>query len=223
MIETLVPAAVAAVEAFEDPPDAGLYPQEQAAVAGAVDKRRREFGTARWCARQAMARLGVEPVAVLSGPKREPLWPAGVVGSITHCAGYRAAALARASDIVTIGIDAEPNEPMPDGVLGTVSLPGEAAAVAALLAADPAVRYDRLLFCAKEAVYKAWYPLAGRWLGFEDAEITLVPDGTFQARLLVPGPVLPTGELRGFAGRWLAERGLLLATIAATASLTGPP
>ena len=115
-----------------------------------------------------------------------------------------------------MGIDAEPNEPMPDGVLTTVALPVEVGAVAELLAGYPAVRYDRLLFCAKEAVYKAWYPLARRWLGFEQAEITLVPDGTFRARLLVPGPAVPGGELRGFAGRWAADQGLLVAVIAAT-------
>ena len=59
------------------------------------------------------------------GAKREPLWPAGVVGSITHCDGYRAAAVARATDLATVGIDAEPHEPLPDGVLAAIALPAE--------------------------------------------------------------------------------------------------
>jgi 4'-phosphopantetheinyl transferase EntD len=80
------------------------------------------------------------------------------------------------------------------------------------------VPWDRLLFCAKEAVYKAWFPLAGRWLGFEEAAITFAPDaGTFSARLLVPGPAVGGGPLDGFSGRWLARGGLLLAAIAVPA------
>jgi 4'-phosphopantetheinyl transferase EntD len=71
-----------------------------------------------------------------------------------------------------------------------------------------------MLFCAKETVYKAWFPLTGRWLGFEQAAITIDPsDGTFTARLLVPGPEVDGRELTAFAGRWLARRGLILTAI----------
>jgi 4'-phosphopantetheinyl transferase EntD len=90
-------------------------------------------------------------------------------------------------------------------VLDLVALPGERA----MMSTWSGHSFDRLLFCAKEAVYKAWYPLAARWLGFEEAEVTVDPGaGTFAARLLVPGPVT------GFAGRWLARDGLMLTTIA---------
>jgi 4'-phosphopantetheinyl transferase EntD len=79
--------------------------------------------------------------------------------------------------------------------------------------------WDRLLFCAKEAVYKAWFPLTGQWLGFAVADITIdATDGTFSARLLVPVPALdgaPLGD--GFAGRWLASDDLLLTAIAVPA------
>ena len=77
----------------------------------------------------------------------------------------------------------------------------------------PGPNWDRLLFCAKESVYKAWFPLTGRWLGFEGAEITLDPAGTFTARLLEPGPAAGGRELTGFEGRWLARAGLILAAI----------
>ena len=168
-----------------------LFPEEEALLARAVDKRRREFATARDCARGALAALGVAPVPILRGERGAPQWPPGIVGSITHCAGYRAAAVARASDVLTIGLDAEPDEMLPDGVLGSVSLPGERERLRDLAAAAPGTCWDRLLFSAKESVYKAWFPLTGRWLGFEDADITIdAADGTFEARLLTAAPMV---------------------------------
>jgi 4'-phosphopantetheinyl transferase EntD len=215
MIEKILPAGVASAEAFTDPPDIVLFPEEQALLARAVDKRRREFATARSCARRALADLGVAPAPILRGERGAPQWPPGIVGSITHCAGYRAAAVARADDIVTIGLDAEPNGALPDGVLDVVSLPDERARLRDLAAAAPGTSWDRLLFCAKETVYKAWFPLAGRWLGFEDADITInATEGTFEAHLLVPAPTVGGCPLAGFTGSWLACDGLILTTIA---------
>ncbi|MEV0425895.1 4'-phosphopantetheinyl transferase superfamily protein [Micromonospora sp. NPDC050495] len=223
MIEELLPAGVAAAEAYDDPAEARLLPAEEALVGGAVEKRRREFTTGRHLARRALAELGVPPVALLAGPRREPRWPDGTVGSITHCAGYRAAVAARAGTLLSTGIDAEPNEPLPAGVLDSIALPEERSRVAELLRREPAVRWDRLLFSIKESVYKAWYPLTGRWLDFEEADVTVDPAaGTFRARLLVPPPALPDGRpLGGFTGRWLARRGLVLAAIAVP--VAGPP
>jgi 4'-phosphopantetheinyl transferase EntD len=202
VIEKILPPGVACAEASADQPGAVLFPGEEAALARAVDTRRREFTMGRVCARAALAALGVTAGPIPVGEHGAPRWPPGIVGSITHCAGYRAAAVARASDIVTIGLDAEPDEALPDGVLTTVSLLGELARLRDLAAATPGTSWDRLLFSAKEAVYKAWFPLAGRWLGFKDADITLNPaDGTFAVRLMIPGPAINGSPLAGFAGR----------------------
>jgi 4'-phosphopantetheinyl transferase EntD len=215
VIEKILPAGVAYAEAFTDQPDIVLFPEEEALLARAVDKRRREFATARGCARRALADLGVAPAPILRGERGAPQWPPGIVGSITHCAGYRAAAVGRASDILTIGLDAEPNEPLPDRVIDVVSLPAERALLRDLAAGAPGTCLDRLLFTAKETVYKAWFPLTGRWLGFEDADITInAADGTFEARLLIPAPTVGGSPLRGFTGSWLACDGLILTTIA---------
>jgi len=217
MIEPLLPPEVTVVEMFGDAPDAMLFPDEEAVVAKAVDKRRREFATVRACARQALARLGVPPVPILPGHRGAPQWPAGTIGSMTHCAGYRAAAVARARDLVTIGIDAEPHEPLPDGVLDVISSDEERAALRALAAQAPQVHWDRLLFSAKESVYKAWFPLTGSWLGFEEAHLVVdAPTGTFDARLLVPGPVVAGRQVDRFAGRWLVAGGLVCTAIAFT-------
>ena len=218
MIADLLPPEVIAVEAFEDPPGVILFPEEEALLARAMDKRRREFTTARHCARTALGRLGVPPAPLLPGVKGAPQWPAGVVGSITHCDGYRAAAVARDQDVVTLGLDAEPAGPLPDGVLRLVSSEGERAWLRDFAQARPDVCWDRLLFSAKESVYKAWFPLAGRWLDFTEASVTVDPDaGTFSAALLVPGPVARGRTLAGFCGRWMTGRGLVLTAIAVPA------
>ncbi|GIH27691.1 4'-phosphopantetheinyl transferase [Acrocarpospora phusangensis] len=208
MIEKILPSWVASAEAFDDPAEATLFPEEERYIAPAVAKRRREFTTARHCARRAMARLGVPPAPIVPGERGAPGWPPGVVGAMTHCDGYRAAALSL--EAVTIGIDAEPNAPLPDGVLDVVALPAERLALGDMHRdMHGGVHWDRLLFSAKESVYKAWFPLARRWLGFEEAEIELDPAGTFRARLLVPGP----RGLTGFDGRWLCESGLVVTAI----------
>lgn len=219
MIEQLLPPGVAAAESFGDPPDLVALPGEESLISRAVDKRRREFTTARHCARQALAQLGVEPVAIMRGERGMPLWPNQIVGSITHCDGYRAATVAYAMAVRSLGIDAEPHDALPDGVLDHTSLPQERA----VLAGRPdTLHWDRLLFCAKEATYKAWFPLTQRWLGFEDAHITFEQTpadastlrGTFCSRILIDGRTVdgsaPLSELHG---RWMVDRGLIITSI----------
>jgi 4'-phosphopantetheinyl transferase EntD len=214
VIGDILPPQVAAAEAFGDLPGIVLFAEEEEVIAKAVDKRRREFTTARGCARAALAKLGVPEVPIVPGVRGAPQWPAGVVGSITHCAGYRACAVARESDIVAIGLDAEPHDRLPDGVLDAVSLAQERARLAELAAAEPGVCWDRMLFCVKESVYKAWFPMTGRWLGFEEACVDFDPASqSFTARLLVTGPVVNGQDLTGFTGHWLISKGLIVTAI----------
>jgi 4'-phosphopantetheinyl transferase EntD len=214
VIEELVPPEVAVAESFGDIPQARLFPEEEALVARAVERRRREFATARACARTALAGLGLPPVPIGRGQRGAPAWPAGVVGSLTHCDGYRACAVARAGQVTSIGLDAEPNEPLPDGVLRLVSDATERTWVTDLLATQPQVSWDRLLFSAKESVYKAWFPLTQRWLNFGQARITVDPVArTFAAQLLLEAAGPDGRPLTGFDGRWLARDGLLVTTI----------
>jgi 4'-phosphopantetheinyl transferase EntD len=223
VLEQLLPSSVAVSATRKDIFDAKLFPAEEELVSRAVEKRRREFTTARACARLALAQLGVPAQPILSGDRGEPRWPPGVVGSITHCEGYRACALARQADLATLGIDAEVDEGLPDGLLGDIALPEERSHLSALARKEPGLSWDRLLFSIKEAVYKAWFPLTERWLGFEDAKVAIDREGrTFSVRLLVAGPQVAGSELSAFSGRWLAADGLLLAAIALPAT-TSPP
>ncbi|MFE3281521.1 4'-phosphopantetheinyl transferase [Streptomyces sp. NPDC059233] len=191
-----------------------LFPEEWPAVARAVPSRRAEYATVRACARDALTKLGHPPVALVPGARREPRWPVGIVGSMTHCTGYRGAAVAHDRDVAALGIDAEPNAPLPDGdsLLKVIAHREEAELLANLPACGTA--WDRLLFSAKECVYKTWFPLTGRWLGFEGAIVRISPAGTFEAQLLVEGPTLNGEVLESFSGTWLHRDGLLLTAIA---------
>ncbi|GHH28726.1 4'-phosphopantetheinyl transferase family protein [Streptomyces rubradiris] len=221
MIEELLPESVVAVEAHTDDPlwETPLYPAEEALVVRAVAKRRREFAAVRGCARRAMEKLGVPPQPVLSGERGAPLWPDGLVGSMTHCDGYCAAALVRAGDLASLGIDAEPHGPLPEGIGDAVFLPAEAARLGELALRRPTVHWDRLLFSAKESVYKAWFPLTRKWLDFSEADITLHPDtggesyGTLRAELLVPGPLVGGRRLQAFEGRWIVRDGVVATSV----------
>lgn len=219
MIEQLLPAGVVAVEAFADVPDEAVFPGEEDFVANAVESRRREFVTARRCARDALAKLGYAPVPIGMGPQREPKWPPGLVGSITHTTGFRAAAVAPQSVVASIGIDTEQNGPLPDGVEERIALAAEREMLGALSRASPATHWGRLLFSAKESIYKAWYPLTGRWLGFEDVCLTIDPAGTFEAKLLIDGARLGGGwPLTALHGCFLSMRGLI-----STAAIVSSP
>ncbi|MGI5271934.1 4'-phosphopantetheinyl transferase family protein [Nonomuraea sp. CA-218870] len=172
-----------------------------AAMAGATPARRRAFAAGRACAAEALRLLGVPAGPIPRGAQGAPVWPPGVTGSITHCPGYTAAAAAR--DGTIIGVDAEPCLPVPQGVLSRIAAPAEIEGLERLAVPHP----GRLLFSAKESVYKACFPMTGRRLGFLDAEVVFDPAGRFTARLTGPGP-------RRLEGRWTVADGLALTAIA---------
>ncbi|WP_460358746.1 4'-phosphopantetheinyl transferase PptT [Mycobacterium sp. ZZG] len=207
--------ALAAAEMYSDPRELAPLPEEEPLIAKSVAKRRNEFITVRYCARQALVDLGMEPVPILKGQKGEPCWPDGIVGSLTHCEGFRGAAVGRRAEVRSVGIDAEPHDVLPDGVLDAISLPAERHELSAM---PGGVHWDRVLFCAKEATYKAWFPLTHRWLGFEDAHITFEVDscgeaGTFTSEILID-PQAETGPpLTSLAGRWSIRDGIALTAI----------
>lgn len=224
-LQTLLPASVAVAQwrngnGLDGPPtaDPAGFPEEEAAVARAIASRRQEFTVARACARRALQQLGLPPVSIPKGPSGEPQWPPAVVGSITHCAGYAAAVVARRSQVLTLGIDAEPNDPLPDGVLRLTASTDEVTRLDRLAATHPGVQWERLAFCAKEAIYKAWFPVQHRWLGFEDVDIRIEPDGRFRSRLLAAA--WDAARFQECHGRWTLDDGVLLAAVVLTVERT---
>jgi 4'-phosphopantetheinyl transferase EntD len=218
MLETILPAYVASEERFGESLTEGLFPEEHAIVAHAVESRQREYAAVRSCARACLERLGYAPVPILPGIGGAPMWPAGVLGSMTHCAGYAAAAVAPVSRISAVGIDAEPDAPLPDGVLELVATPAERERFAVTQREPDGPNWDRLLFSAKEAVYKAWFPLAGEWLDHQEAEIIFDEHHqTFTALLFRDGLTVNGHHIHQLHGRWIRQQEILL-----TAVVQGP-
>src|SRR6202042_3673753 len=112
-------------ELYSDPPGLVPLPEEETLIAKRGAKGRNEFITVPYCARIALGELGLPPVPILKGDKGEPCWPDGVVGSLTHCTGYRGAVVGRREQVRSVGIDAEPHGVLPKGVLDAISLPAE--------------------------------------------------------------------------------------------------
>ncbi len=212
LLAGLVPAGVVARELVADlrvqGDDSGLSPDEAAVVAAAVPRRRHQFAAGRRLAREALVDLGRAPVPILPGERGAPTWPAGVVGSVTHCDGYVAAALGETSRLQGLGIDAEPAAPLPPTVLERIASATERTWLAERSAARPEVAWDRLLFCIKEAVFKAWYPVHGTSPGFRGAEVRLGEGDGFVA--IVTGGSSASSVRAEMPGRWVQARGLLV-------------
>jgi len=205
-IGSLLPPGVAAVEAVGAVAPDALTPSEEAYVARAVEKRRLEFARGRSCVRRAMAVLGVEPIVVPNDDAGAPVWPPGLVGSITHCRDYCCAAVTRADGrLATIGIDAELLQPIEARTRELILREPEQRQVDAL---DSSVPWAAVVFSAKEALYKACYPLVRRWIDFHDVELRLDPAGRFEVEwkidLALPSPI---------AGRFCLDGGRVIAVV----------
>jgi 4'-phosphopantetheinyl transferase EntD len=210
----LLPPEVAVVEAGPEMWDETLLlPEEEVAMARAVIGRRREFAAGRASARAAMRRLGVEAISIPAAPDRSPIWPPGLAGSITHCEGYCAAAVARAEDVLSLGIDAERHLPLPEGVERLVCTEPERAWIAER--GPDGIQWGLVVFSAKESYYKVWRPLARSWLDYLGAELRIDPDGgTFEVTPLVPIPEA-AAPLAAGRGRFALAGGLVLTAFAA--------
>jgi 4'-phosphopantetheinyl transferase EntD len=144
-----------------------LLDAEAASIASAVIEVRRASGAARIVARGLLAQLGCSGIAVPRGASGEPIWPAGMSGSLAHDERVAVAAVGKRSEIGTVGIDVEPAEVLPPEMLELIATPQELRKIAA----DPL--RGRLLFAVKEAVYKAVFPRDREFLEFRDIEVDL--------------------------------------------------
>lgn len=147
--------------------EALLLPEEAAMLPARRPAARRASGAARALVRHLLAAEGLAAAAIGRGPAGDPVWPAGFTGSIAHDDEVAVCAIARKADIPSLGIDIEPAEPLPDEIAALAVTPGDI-----LAGTDPRLA-TRLLFSAKEAVYKAVYPLDGEVLEYEHIRIDL--------------------------------------------------
>jgi 4'-phosphopantetheinyl transferase EntD len=169
--------AVASCEIDSGWDDRGLLlDEERLLLAGMAAVRRREFIAGRAQARALMARSGHAPAAILPGAGRQPIWPEGLVGSITHSRRFCAVAIAPCTNALAIGIDLEPFVPIEAGLHRMICRPDETEALAEGRWPHSLDELVSCIFSAKEAFYKAWYPLAGRFLEYRDVTVSLAPD-----------------------------------------------
>jgi 4'-phosphopantetheinyl transferase EntD len=196
MIETLFPPGVVTQAATPEMWSGTLRPEEAACLSPrAVEKRRREFTAGRVCARAALERLGVRDYPLLAGADRAPIWPSGVVGSLSHCDDYCGVAVACRGAVAGLGLDVERLRPLAGRVIELVCTPSEADDLAALPGMEPAL-WALVAFCAKESAYKCYYPATGVHLGFHDVTIRLDSGaGTFEATVAAGDP--PRGSRQG--------------------------
>jgi 4'-phosphopantetheinyl transferase EntD len=196
----LLAPGIAVVESVDKTP-APLFPEEAAVVSRAVEKRRREFALGRECARRALASLGVPAAPLLPGKNRVPVWPQAIVGSITHCDGYCAAAVGPVASFSAIGIDAEVHRPLSASIIKMIARPEERLDLQTL--PRNGINWECVLFSAKEAVFKAWYPLTNTWLEFSDVSLRIAPaTRSFRAELLVSCAAVDNRALSTFEGRF---------------------
>jgi 4'-phosphopantetheinyl transferase EntD len=159
--------------------DEQLYDEERACIAGAVPRRRAEFGTARVCARLALDQLGVSPCPIPANPDRSPRWPVGTVGSIAHTDGYCAVAVTLSSRAAGLGLDVEVDRALPADLEADVCTTTERAWLGRWPDHQRG-RIAKLIFSAKEAFYKCQYPTTRSVLDFREVELCLDADaGTF--------------------------------------------
>lgn len=181
-------------------PPTGLFPEEAAAMTRAVPKRRAEFAAGRRAARNAMAEIGLRPCAIPQGNHGAPQWSAGLSGSIAHCDSCCISVVAHAEDYATVGVDIEPATALDADLIPVICNSSERDWVKKQSDAGLAAK---LIFSAKEAVYKAQYPLTGKVIGFD--EVTLVITGDRFA--VMSDLMLP--DLRGSI---LIQHGLIIST-----------
>jgi 4'-phosphopantetheinyl transferase EntD len=163
-------------------------PDEAHLVRNAIASRQREFALGRSCARRALAQFGVPPIAIGVDAKRAPSWPAGFVGSITHCRGFVGALVARTDCLRAIGFDAELAEPLAPDLVRLICTEAELE----WMRTNPTSTgpgWEKVLFSAKEAVHKCISPLYGAMLDFLDVALFPGPDDrSLHARIVTRKP-----------------------------------
>ena len=147
-----------------------LRAEEARDVARAVPKRVGEFATGRACARRALAELGVTDFALRVGADREPLWPEGLTGSITHTSGFCGVVVAEKTAALSLGIDAELANAVHRRLWRQIATEQEARWLEGMRA-DRSVAMASVLFSAKEAFFKCQFPLTREWLNFGDVSV----------------------------------------------------
>jgi len=210
VLQSLFPRDCAVAVRTEPGRVSDLFESEAVSVRDAVPDRQAEFAAGRACVRQALRSVGAPPYAILPGKFRAPVWPHGLIGSISHCPGLCVAVVAHRLMGKAVGVDVETNDRLADGMHDIVAILDERGALDNLqraLKCDPL----KLLFVIKEALFKLYFPATRHFLDFHHASVRLDPEtGTFEAELVESSAPAVFG-LRRFTGRFGVTSGYLMA------------
>ncbi|GHG93628.1 4'-phosphopantetheinyl transferase family protein [Pseudodonghicola xiamenensis] len=212
----LFPVGVALAETDPRAPQPSPWPEERAGLTRPQPGRLREFAAGRAAARHAMARLGEPARPILHGSDRAPVWPAGLVGSISHCSTTCLAAVAKAGSFAALGLDLEEATLLPFDLIPAICTDAEAERLAPLPETQQGLM-AKLIFSAKECAYKAQYPASRQVFGFQtleldfNAEMPLVC-GKFTVRFLHAVPPFTTAS--HLSGNYVISGGLIITAIA---------
>jgi 4'-phosphopantetheinyl transferase EntD len=202
LLSRILPPGIVIAEIDDVGQSIVLHPGEAGYVSKSGDIRRRDFALGRHCAHVALARLSLADMAIARGANGAPIWPEGIVGSITHTKGYAAALVGHTNMFLALGVDAERIGGVTENLYSRLFTTAERMH----LATRDTKERDRdatILFSAKEAVYKACNSLAGgERISFQDVDIAL-NDDSFSAKL-VTSPV---------EGRFIVSENLVMTAV----------
>jgi 4'-phosphopantetheinyl transferase EntD len=174
-LTALFPADVVIIHAPEEMWSTPVHEQEERLIEGSVIKRQREFRAGRNAARAALKQLDAPSGPLLRGKHREPIWPRGFIGSISHCDDSCITACVKKGKIISLGLDVEPLKPLKPGIARYIETEGERLFMERHPELPP-----RLIFSAKESLYKCYHPLVRRFFGFHSVELDIdIPQQRF--------------------------------------------
>ena len=202
-------------EHLSDSTDFILHPEEEKISASfGSSKRRAEFSLGRYCAHRALSKFELESVPILRiAETREPCWPESVRGSITHSEGFAAAAVGFAKDVSGIGIDLESLSRVVDFNIRRHVCVDKEREFLESLPTEQANRYLRIIFSAKESIFKCFFPISQTYLYFQDAEIIIDENNSEFSFSLLKACTGITSAGFQHSGRFSIKDDLLLTSI----------
>ena len=224
-LAALLPPGVAVAATGVDGGGHELLADELDAARSMVPRRRREFAAGRACARQALRSLGLPPVSLPVATDRSARWPSGTCGSITHAGHWAAAAAAPRVLLAGLGIDLEDCAPLEPELVVRLCRPDELRAQPPGL---PPGTWPRVVFSAKESVYKCVRGHVGRFIDFDEVRV-----GTTGANAAASAdtcgtlcfasadPAADLGIVGGLAGGYAVAGGLIVTAAWLTPAASG--
>ncbi len=153
-----------------------LYPEELACLSPrASSKRRNDFHLGRAAAHEALLNIGLDGQAICKGANGAPLWPGDAIGSISHKDDVAVSVVAAAQTCRGLGVDLESvSTPMIKEVAGRICHDREMNWV---LEQDSTTDLRlKMIFSAKEAIFKAMNPLTGDYFSFKEVRLVWVDE-----------------------------------------------